>query len=917
MIKYIRMIAIILLSVPVSIYAQTTTVSNKALIAFQDQGTHLPAEKVHLHLDKSYYTAGDTIWFKGYTVVGPLHQLSAISHVLNVELINGSNKIVKALKLAMPNGITNGDIILPDSLTAGTYHVRAYTNWMRNYSTAYFYNTAIKVANPVINKVFTKATYAYSSQNNQPVINAHIAYVNLNGEPYMGREVKYNLMQNNRPIISGAGVTDNAGNINITASQPATSSALSLVTTIQLSGYTVTKEFALTPAVNQADVQFFPEGGTLVNGTASKVAFKAIAPNGLGTEVKGTLTDDQGTIITTFNSTHLGMGMFIFTPQQGRTYKAKIDFSDGRTNVINLPKATDSGYILNINNSNGATVDVKIISVNVPGEVTLVGQAANIIFFAAKSTPGKSMFTASIPKSKFPTGIVQFTLFSAVGEPLNERLVFINNHDQLKLNISTDKSNYGVHDKVKIDLNAGAGITGSFSAAVINESLLPVDEDAETTILSNLLLTSDLAGYIEKPNYYFNNENDKSRADLDVLMLTQGYHRFEWKQLTNAEVKPITYQPERGLTVSGRVVDRNNKPVAGGKVSLFSLAGANILDTLTNSEGRFVFDNIGFTDSTRVTIKAVTAQNSSKVKILMDTPPHPTEIANIDDVAVNTTDDDAARLSYLQSIKDAYNEKLRLGLTDGTAGIMLKEVTVKSIRAKALKYSANLNGPGNANQVLYADNLFKGCITFADCMAGRLTGVNFDNKDRMPASPKNQMAPEQGVLNNNNDDKPNNTQYMAVLYNGVLYDAVDILPQINMNDVATVEVLRSAQYLAIYGSRASTGIIIITTKHGDTEINMDLDAPKYVNQSLGFYTSTPKGYYKARQFYSPRYGADITPAPDTRSTIYWAPLLLTDNTGHSTFEYFNADSKGSYRVVVEGIDNNGRIGRQVYHYNVQ
>jgi TonB-dependent SusC/RagA subfamily outer membrane receptor len=913
MIKYIRTIAVILLFAPAGIYAQTTTVSNKALIAFQDQGTRLPAEKVYLHLDKSYYTAGDTIWFKAYTVVGPLHQLSAISHVLNVELISGSNKIVKALKLVMPNGITNGDIILPDSLQAGTYHVRAYTNWMRNYNIAYFYNVAIKVANTLKNNVFTKTTYAYSSQNNQPVINAHITYVNLNGEPYMGRNVKYSLMQNNRPIISGTGITDNAGNINITASQPATSSALNLIATIQLSGSTVTKEFALTPTVNQPDVQFFPEGGTLVNETASKVAFKAIAPNGLGTEVKGTLTDDQATVITTFNSTHLGMGTFIFTPHQGRTYKAKIDFSDGRTNVINLPKATDSGYVLNINNSNDATVDVKIISVNVPGDVTLVGQAANVIFFAGKGTPGKSMFTASIPKEKFPTGIVQFTLFSAAGEPLNERLVFINNHDQLKLNINTDKSNYGVHDKVKIDLNAGAGIRGSFSAAVINESLLPVDEDTETTILSSLLLTSDVAGYIERPNYYFNNENDKTRADLDVLMLTQGYHRFEWKQLANAETKPITYQPEHGLTVSGRVVDRNNKPVAGGKVSLFSLAGANMLDTLTNSEGRFVFDNIDFTDGTKVTIKAVTAQNSSKVKILIDEAPQPNEITNTDDMAVNIIDDDAARLSYLQSINNAYNEKLTMGLTDGTAGIMLKEVSIKSIRTKALKYSANLNGPGNANQVIYADNLFKGCLTFADCMAGRLTGVNFDNPDRMPASPKNQMAPTSKL----SDTGELNTQYMAVVYNGVLLKAEEILPRINMNDIAAIEVLRSAQYLAIYGSRASNGVIIITTKHGDTEINMDLDAPQYVNPYSGLYINTPKGYYKTRQFYSPRYGADIAPVPDTRSTIYWAPLLLTDNSGHSTFEYFNAGSKGSYRVVVEGIDNNGRIGRQVYHYNVQ
>ncbi len=913
MTKYLRTIAVILLLAPyINIYAQSAPALNKALSAIQTQAARLPAEKVYLHLDKNYYTAGDTIWFKGYTVTGPSHKLSPISGILNVELINSDNKIVKAIKLLMTNGTANGDIILPESLKEGSYHVRAYTNWMRNYNTVYFYNSVIKVANPIANTVFTKASYTFTRQNNIPFIKAQIAYVNINGEPYANREVKYALMQNGQAVATGTGLTDNSGNININLANNLPSSvALKLSTVIQLSGgAALTKELVLTPAVSIPDVQFFPESGSLINGIASKIAFKAVGPNGLGTDVKGTVTDDQNNTIATFNSTHLGMGTFVFTPQPGKNYKAKVDFTDGRSNTVELPKATDSGYQLSINKTGDATVDVKITSVNLPSEVYLVAQTGIEVFFAGKTTPGNSVFTVAIPQSKFPTGIVQFTLFSATGEPMNERLIFIQNNDQLKLNISADKRSYGIREKVKIDLNSGSNTVGNFSAAVINESLMLVDEDAETTILSSLLLTSDLTGYVEKPNYYFMNNNERTRADLDVLMLTQGYHRFEWKQLISGDDKRIIYQPENGLTILGRVLSNDNKPVIGGKVSLFSMSGGGTLDTLTNEQGRFVFDKINFSNSILVTAKATTAKNSNKVKIEIDKAPLQDAVMVADQYVVEPGIDD--NIAFLKTSKSIYDEKVKFGITEGVGGTLLEEVNVKSLKRKAVEFSRNLNGPGNANQVIYADNLLQGCVTFKNCLAGRLTGVEFNTETGNPVSTRSRT--NFGVGGDGSAPIPD----MAIIFNGMFVPQSEVqafLQALPMNNVSTIEVLRSAQYTAIYGSRGGNGVIIITPKLG-MDINLDIDSPKNIAKAPGFISFTLTGFYKARQFYSPKYSVDVSSTPDMRSTIYWAPSLQTDSNGHATFEYFNADTKGIYRVVVEGIDNTGRISRQVYRYNV-
>lgn len=159
---------------------------------------------------------------------------------------------------------------------------------------------------------------------------------------------------------------------------------------------------------------------------------------------------------------------------------------------------------------------------------------------------------------------------------------------------------------------------------------------------------------------------------------------------------------------------------------------------------------------------------------------------------------------------------------------------------------------------------------------------------------------------------------MAVIIDGISVaqdsnnsNAGDIIDNLNANDIASIEVLRSIAYTSIYGGRAGGGVIIITTKRG---------GGSYVQRySPGIISYNPKGYYKANVFYSPQYDdpKTNTQIPDLRSTIYWKPNIITNNNGKASVEYFNADSKGTYRVVIEGIDSDGNLGRQVYHYKVE
>jgi hypothetical protein len=861
-----------------------------------------PVEKVYLQLDKPYYAAGDDVWFKAYVTLGSQHQLTDLSNILNVELIDDRDSIKQHIKLPLIDGLTWGNITLSDTLAEGNYRIRAYTNWMRNAGNDYFFDEPIRIIDALDNKVNAHATYTYTTQNGRQQVIALVSYSDENGNALTNTEVKYTVDFETKTVTKGKAITDDKGNINLNFTDPVNALPLNSgrITTVVKTGKTdfVTKVIPVKATSANIDVQFFPESGTLVNGINSKVAFKAVGADGLGKDIKGTITDDQGNTITSFNSQHLGMGIFTMVPQAGKNYTAHITYADGSSNTVALPKPADKGYVLSIDNSDTGKLRIKIASNKQTLEqhpedtLSLIAQADGEVFYAAKSNPGAASFTASISKKRLPTGIVQFTLFSSKGEPLNERLVFIQNNDQLKLDVKAEKA-YSLRQKVNISFNAKNNdtkpVVGSFSVAVTDETKVPQDENSASTIFTNLLLTSELRGYVEQPNYYFIHTDEQARADLDVLMLTQGYHRFDWKRVLNDDIPEAAYQPEKTFRISGHITTSGGKPIVNGKVTLLSTASKMFFtDTVTDAQGRFSFNNLSFPDSVKFVIQARTDKNHKNVQIDLDDikPQGASHYKNAPRFEVNVYD---GLSNYVQASKDLFNQQMKYGLAKRT--IVLKEVVIKDKRI-LLKNSSNLNGPGNADQVLVGDQIPTGCATFTQCLQGRLFFINFING--VPYSTRG------GSL--------------TVCVDGVFIPS-DELDSLNPSDVESIEVLRTGGDYAIYGFQAGKGgVIVITTKRGD-----DPTRDSYKRPAPGIITYTPIGYYKIKTFYSPQYDDPKTnqAIADQRSTIYWNPDLVTDKEGNASFQFFNAGTKGTYRVIIEGIDVDGNIGCHVYRYKVE
>lgn len=860
-----------------------------------------PQEKVYLHFDKPYYTVGDNIWFKAYVTVGPRHQLTALSGTLNVELIDSRDSIKQTIKLPLTAGLGSGDLPLSDTLAAGNYRIRAYTNWMRNAGPDYFFDKTIRIGNSANNTVFTKTDYAYASKNGQHIIKASINYANLNGEPYANKEVSYQTQINGKNADRGKGVTDGKGNLQIDfINNTAQFKHGAIVSRIKVNDKTIVNTIPVNAIAGDVNIQFFPESGNMVNALPSKIAFKAVGANGLGKAINGSVMDNNGQEIAKLTTSHLGMGSFIMVPQAGQTYTAQVTFDDGSKVIMPLPKAIDQGYVLTVNN----TLDPDNIAIRITASKELIGSEVGLVIhsggdicYATKVKLENVITAAKVSKQTFPSGIAQLTLFNSAGEAVNERIIFINNPDRLKLDVAPEQAVFATRGKMKFNITAFAPgdkpALSSLSAAVIDESKVPVDETDETTILSSILLSSDIKGYIEKPNYYFADNNEQAASDLDLLMLTQGYRRFEWKQVLNDDFAPPLFTAEKGIRVSGQVMD-GKKPVAGGKVTLFNTQhGMFMIDTLTDENGRFSFDNLEFKDSVKFVVQARTAKNKKYVDVNLDKitrqPVGPN--VNAPDIDVNI---DNTMLTYLLSNGAFLKEEMNAGV--GNHNILLKEVTIRETRKPVITTSSNLNGPGNADQVIKSDVFDKlGCNTLIQCLEGRLAGVVFrDNK-----------AYSRGMMSISTDTP------MQIIVDGI-YVEPDFLETLNSRDVGSIEVLKNIAYTGIYGARGAMGVIVVNMKTG-------AEAGDYSKYFPGVATATTKGYYQARSFYSPQYSDPKTNAAlaDLRSTIYWNPSVVADKNGKASIDFFNAGSKGNYRVVVEGIDSDGHIGRHVYHYKVE
>lgn len=889
-----------------SVFAQQDSIPLTTIIEKTSKfNSSYPIEKVYLHTDKPYYAVGDTIWFKAYVTIEK-HQPSALSRIVYVDLINNRDSVVESQRIAVTNGFASGNIVLNgDTYKQGAYRLRSYTNWMRNFDPDYFYDHTFNVGNAIDNQVRTNITYKSSSKRTGVKVDATILYKGPDNSPYANKKVNWQLMKNGDPVSKGHGITDDKGvlQVDLPESQADVITGGILLTSIDVGDRkTISSSFSMRTAVKGYDVQFFPEGGQLTNGIRTKVAFKAIASSGLGVDIKGTIVDDKGAEVAQISSAHLGMGIFAVTPDIERSYKANITFPDGSQATYNLPRVQSMGINIAVYNNDPTNLTVKISANDLffqrkqNKSFYLVAQSGGVIYYAAQTVLQSTVYSANIPKSKFPTGIVQVTLFSSGGYALCERIVFIQHNDQMNLALKTDKPSYTTRGNVKITISAKNNTTpaeGSFSVAVVDDGTVPSNEDAESTILSNMLLTSDLKGYIEKPNYYFNKPDDEKLANLDILMLTQGYRRFDYEDILADKNPPIYLMPEQGIDVTGTLRTNAGLPVAKGSLRLLIPDKNFSAETITDMSGNFKFSNVNVPDTSKITLSARNNPNGRNMVISVNGEAYQklSKNNNIPDEILNI---DSTFRPYLQNSYKQYQSSRTI-----------KEVVVKSTKivkkASHADYGTFSGLPMLADHEVSAQQL-QGCPLLLNCLSTMAMGLTYIDNNFYVTRDYNAGG-----------------RTPVQVYVGSLPVDANFLSSIPSSEVESVEIFLNDGVSGINRSTQTKGVLVINKKVVKKQ-KITLAQLQELIPKQNVITFAVQGYTKAKEFYSPKY--DVTKAGtlggDLRNTIYWKPNVITDKaTGTATINFFNSDQRGSYRAIIEGIDAEGNIGRSVIHYNVK
>ena len=622
-------------------------------------------------------------------------------------------------------------------------------------------------------------------------------------------------------------------------------------------------------------VDLFPEGGNLVSGIRSKVAFRILGAQGKGANMRGSIVNSKNDTVASFAPEKSGIGHFFLTPSIKERYRVVLDHQTRTNTTSNFPAVHAAGYVMQVTDSGGSVrVTVKAQGVP-PGSIYLFAHARHSIVHAeTKPVHGKAIF--EVPKKKMAEGITHFTLFNNRLLPLCERLYFTFPEKRLDIEISTNQKIYSPRKKVSVSLKSkvGEGLPAKMSMSVYRIDSLSAREG--THIHPYLWLNSDLRGRIESPHYYFNNRGPAVNAAMDDLMLTHGWRRFDWKDIFTDKTS-FAFLPEvRDHIVTITVKDQGQE--RRGIFTYLASPGKNIrvYGAWTDNNGQLRFQLKDF---------------HGPRKIILQTR---------GDTA------DSHSISVHDPFSSARDQETLMPLHLDPA--LEEDILSRSIAMQVQDIFA----------YEHDDNMATPPIVDSSAFYGKADATYYlDDYTRFPVMEEvmREYVPEVFVRKRKDGFHFIVAQANAGVLPGdpmVLVDGVPILDvdDIMRMDPLRVEKLEVVRHIYYLGQASFPGIVSYTTYKGDLG-EMELNP---LSLTLNY-----EGLQLKREFYKPTYsreGVDDRRMPDQRHLLHWQPDIASDQQGNAVVEFITSDVTGRYRIVVEGLNDKGYAGTQTYEFTV-
>jgi len=674
--------------------------------------------------------------------------------------------------------------------------------------------------------------------------------------------------------------------------------------------------------LDNIDITFFPEGGNLTTGLINRVAYKVVDKEGRSIDVSGTIYNSKGEEITTFSTAYQGMGSFSLCPD-GQKYTAKI-ISKKKEITVNLPLSTKSGYTLLVDNLRTQDLWVQINKTPaLPDEtlgITFMCRGKVYAFKTFNVQEGKTT-AFNIAKSSLLAGIVQISVFDSKGEIVAERLAFVH-HDAsalIKTNINTG---YLPLSPIIIDFQVedkqGKPIESTFSLSV-RDNGTEIETGYRDNIMTNLLLSSELKGYIANPAYYFEKEDNKHSLALDLLMMTQGWRRYVWRKMAGLETFEVKHSIEKGLTIEGKVLtDIQKKAKENIEVTMWMLTPYQKGKCITDNRGEFNMAIEDFYGKTELNLETRENTKLKDYRILLNrvfspeakayafgeiNPNDTTAIYKKQSVSETTTDDKATETTAKSdSIAKSY---------------ALKEVTVTEKK----KWKREQEGSNQASVVYNVRKEIdkqrdKGEAETGDIMEfirgqRNVFSYNIDIVDYTPdhvpiyKATCNYMGRDVLFVINNTFarlaplDGLTRENFNKFDENNTINTAVNLsVSDLDISNIESVMIAENSKYVLGYCPECEIKdytIIYIYTNKGNRIVDKN-----------GIRKTPFEGYSNVREFYAPNYKAVVLPdEKDYRRTLYWNPNVTTGSDGKISVSFYNNRTCKSISINNEGLTKEG------------
>ena len=756
---------------------------NTISTAFSQYHQNSIKEKIFVHTDKNFYVAGEIAWFKLYIVDASNNKPLELSKVAYVEILDSTNKHVLQAKIALNNAEGNGSFYLPVNLNSGNYKLRAYTNWMKNFSADYFFEKNITI-------------------------------VNVQKSPDL-------------PAIKNA---------------------------------------------NKFDIQFFPEGGNLVNNIPSTIAFKGTDEYGKGINFTGFLLDNNDTVLT-FKAQNAGMGSFFLTPLSNHVYKAFVKTASGDYITKDLPIAYSGGYVMHLLDS-ADKIKVTVQSdISSGHEVYLFAHTREIIKVSLGTflQNGKAVFL--FDKAMLGDGISHITIFNDQKQPVCERLYFKKPSKQLEIKLSTDKAEYTTRKKVSINIQTDntelKNDSSSLSVSVYHLDSLQTFNSA--TINSYLLLTSDLRGYVEDPDYYFLNNDPETNTALNNLMLTNGWRRFKWEDIFKNTKPFFEYVPEyNGPIIVGKVINTITDSPSNNIECYISVPGFQpaFKSSLSDKDGRVKFELKNFYGSSEIIVQPNTMRDRMY------------RIDISDPFSKTYSGKPFPEFTLQKEIANSLREQsVSMQVQNIYSGKSLKHFSEPFIDSAAFYITPDAT---------YLLDNYTRFVTIEEVLREYVTLVDVKKRE--------------GNFHFSLLDFATNQKFSTdplVLLDGVPVFDLNKFMQIDPLKLNKLEVLNRKYFL---GGSMFTGILSWTSYKGDM-----------ADYDLGSHATIIDydGLQLEREFYTPVYATEDQQSshiPDFRNVLLWSPNIKIAGGESKEINFYTSDIPGKYMVFIQGILGSGLAG---------